>query len=206
MKELAGSVQVRELARVLTREFGVPRTRHAVSVRGRLLGLSLWWDGYSQNQVAEIFGVWFKTVERWRLEGLLPAEPWEIGRGRFGQWLFNDSALAHFIDTCQWAYDVDAMPRGRWRTRAEVAHRAEPWLTIPQLVKLWGVVPTTIVHWVGQGRVPHRRRYAGPGRPKIVVRAADLPGLRAELREQALSNMRAAIKLRDERRRQKVAA
>jgi hypothetical protein len=129
-----------------------------------------------------------------------------VGRGRSGQWLFKDQTITHFIDTCQWAYDVQLMPPGRWRSRAEVAHRADPWLTVRELTALWHVNDRTVVHWAGQGRLPHRRRQAGMGRPKIMVRAADLPGLRAELREEALANIRAAITLRDERRRQRVAA
>jgi hypothetical protein len=205
LRQLAGKLQVRDIADVLTGEFGVPRTRAAVSVRARILNISLWWDGYSQNQVAAAFGVWFKTVEHWRDDGLLKAEAWRVGRGRFGQWHFREADVAAFIDHCTWAYGVERMPAGPLRSRAEVAHRAEPWLTVEQLVDLWHVNARTIRLWVAQGRIPHKRRQAGVGLPKIVVRAADLPGLRQQLRDEALVNLRAAIRLRDERRRAKAA-
>ncbi len=201
LRELAGTVQVREIARILSREFHVPRTSCAVSVRAAILGLSLWWDGYSQNQVAEIFSVWFATVARWRREGLLAGEHWEVGRGSHGQWHFSDEAISAFIDGCTWAYDSETMAPGRWRSRAEVAHRADPWLTARDVAAIWHVHPATVMTWIREGRIPHRRRAAGLGLPKVVIRAADLPGLRAELREQALTNLRAGIRRRDERRR-----
>jgi hypothetical protein len=205
LRELASTVQVRQVARMLSNEFGVPRTKAAVSVRAHLLGISLWWDGYSQNQVAELFGVWFKTVERWRCDGLLEAHAWEVGRGRFGQWHFTEQDLASFIDTCQWAYGLEKMPAGPFRSRAEVAHHADPWLTSEEVAHVWNVSRETVCLWVRQGRIPHKRRQAGMGLPKIMIRAPDLPGLRAELREQALANLRAGIQVRDARRRRAAA-
>lgn len=204
LRELAGKVQVRELARMLSDEFGVPRTKAAVSIRGRMLDISLWWGGgYSQMEVARIFGVWFRTVERWRDEGLLQGEAWEVGRGRFGQWHITEAALAEFVDQCTWAYALETMPAGPWRTRALVAHRADPWLTIDQLAELWRANVRTVRAWAIQGRLPHRRRRAGTGMPKIVVRAADLPGLRQELRAQSIANIRTAIAGREARKRER---
>lgn len=196
---------MREVARRLTHEFHVPRTVSAVNVRAKLLGLSLWWDGYSQNQVAKWFGVTFIAVTRWRTDGLLPAQPWEVGRGRYGQWHITEQDLSRFIDTCAWAYDLAKMPPGPWRSRAEVAYRADPWLTVEQVCAVIGMVPETLRNHVRAGRVPYRRRVAGVGLPKIVIRASDLSGLKRELREHALTNLRAATALRVERRRARAA-
>lgn len=200
LRDLAGTVQVRQIARILTDEFGVPRTKAAVNTRAKLLGVSLWWDGYSQNQVAALFGVTFTTVGRWRTDGLLRCEAWEVGRGPRGQWRVAEQDLIAFISSHTWAYGVEPMQPGPLRSRAELAHRRDPWLTCERAAQLMGVSRELLSYYCKRGMVPHRRRVAGCGLPKIVVRAADIPGLRDELRAHALSNIRAAVARRWQQR------
>lgn len=206
LRQLAGTLQVREIARILTREFAVPRTKAAVNTRAKLLGLSLWWEGYSQNEVSAIFGVCTTTVAHWRSDGLLSAEPWEVGRGSRGQWHFSDESLIAFIDGCTWAYDLYTMAAGRWRRRAEVAQRADPYLTVYQLAAAWHVNPETVQRWGREGRIPTKRRLAGLGLPKLMFHAADLPGVRDEIREHGRANLRAGLKRGADERRRKAAA
>lgn len=203
LRELAGAVEVRDIARILTLEFHVPRTKHAVKAHARVLDLSLWWDGYSQNQVAELFGVGPPVVCRWRQEGLLQGEAWgRRGRGRFGQWRFTQVDIASFITSYPWAYDLEYMVAGAFRSRAEVAHRADPWLRLPDAARLVGLHPDTFRHKLRQGLIPYQRRVAGVGSAKMMIRASDLtPHLREDLRRLALVNIREGIARRDQRRR-----
>lgn len=205
LREFAGTVQVRDIARALSKG-GVPRTVNAVNVRARMLGVSLWWEGYSQNQVVEAFGVTSHTVTLWAQAGLLKHTVWEGGgRSRFGQWHITEADLYHFVDTYPWAYDLKTMAPGVLRRRAEVATRADPWLTVDEVAAAIGMGPRQVKEYVRQGLIPHRRRVAGMGQPKIVVRAVDLPGLRQEIRADAIERIRAAV-VRRVQRRQEMAA
>jgi hypothetical protein len=206
LRELAGTMQRDELARTLSREFGVPRTVSAICIRAKLLDISLAWDGYSQSAIAELFGVSCATVGIWGKTGLLPYRVWEGGgRSRFGEWHVERADLLAFIDRYPWAYALEPMRRSPLRSRAEVAHRAQRWLTCKEAARAVGMTRETLARYVREGMVPHERRVAGLGQPKIMMRAADLPGLRERLREHALGNLREAIRTREERRKAKAA-
>ncbi len=190
LAELVGSRPAHQVAEQLEREFLIPRTPLAVRVRANRLGLSTWWDGYSQNQVAEVFGVTFSTVERWRRDGLLSGERWRVGRGRFGQWHFTEEDVARFIEHASWAYDLTRMQPGHAFTRrAEVTTRRDPWLRFEEAARELGRCPSSLAEWVKRGLVPHRRRVAGAGRPKIVIRARDLPEIREAIEWAARQNV-----------------
>jgi len=208
--ELAGKVQRDEIARILTAEFHVPRTVVAVCIRARKLGLSLWWEGWPQHKIAEAFGVTCNTVAKWGRDGLLRYRIWEgggRGRGRWklGQWHVEKADLYEFIDHHPWAYDLERMPAGPLRTRAEVAHRADRWLTAQEAADAMGISRELLGYYARAGLVPHKRRVAGAGQPKIMVRATDIPGLRKQLREQAVQHIGDAVRKHHAQARQRVA-
>jgi hypothetical protein len=59
------------------------------------------------------------------------------------------------------------------RSLAYVAHRADPWLRIADAARAL-YVSVEVLYRCLRG-IPHRRRVAGTGTAKVVIRARDLP-------------------------------
>lgn len=177
---LAGVVEAPEIARVLSAEFGCRRTVYAVRARARLLGLSLWIEGYSLRQLADLFGVSRSGIQRhWVAAGLLrlTRRRGRLGRGGLGAWYVSEPEVETFIRQHPWAYDWRRMRRGhRLAALAEVAQRADPWLERAEALRALGVGKARFVAAMRGGLIPYRRRHTvrGAAYGAVVVRGRDL--------------------------------
>ncbi|MEW6048205.1 MAG: hypothetical protein AB1609_17300 [Bacillota bacterium] len=172
--QLAGTMDLGEIARILSERFGVPRTRNAVDVRCQRLGVSHWAKGMSLTEMERLFGLDHRAIVRhWVDTGLLAARRWS-GRGPHPGWWFEPADVERFIREHPWAYDWTRMKRGHRLTRlAEVVNRADPWLPYEQLRRYVGIAKVNLDRWRRRGLVPHKRRPGAGGYGQIVIRARD---------------------------------
>lgn len=99
LRELAGTMDRRDIAQVLSREFPtLPRSAQAVAVYASRNGISLWPPGRSLWEIGRILGVTPTRVEAWIDLGWLVAMPYTARAGRaFSKWRVQDAAIEAFI-------------------------------------------------------------------------------------------------------------
>lgn len=89
----------------------------AVRNRVALRGLSLRQSWHSRTDVARLFGVTWRTVERWRVAGAITLSRHDDGRW----WRLSDDELRTFIEAhAGLLFDPDRMRIGEYRRLAEV--------------------------------------------------------------------------------------
>lgn len=184
LAELAGQVEAADLAAMLSAEFGIPRTLPAVRIQAKRQRLSLERRGYSQRQIEWLFGVDHRAVMRWWITpGHLQAERCRA-RGPHAGWHVSHAALEAFVRDETWAYDWRRMQPGHPMTMlAEVAHKAEPWVTLDVACRWIGINRSNLLKWRRRGVVSTRQRpYPGAPRGRVMVRARDLPRIRDDVR------------------------
>ena len=181
LRQLAGTVELHRVAEILTAEFGTPRTRNAVDVRCARLGISHWVKGMSMTELERLFGYDHRAIARNFVDtGLLPARRWS-GRGPNEGWWFEPADVERFIRSYPWLYDWTKMQRGHRLTRiAEMAHRIDPWVTMDVVARHLCLHPAPAKKWLHWGLIPHKRRPVGGG-GQVVVRARDLPAIKAAI-------------------------
>ena len=181
--ELAGTMPIVEITEELERRFHIRRTTASLRIQAKRLGISLWNRGYSLTELERVFRLDHRAIVRnWVTPGLLAARRWQ-GRGPNDGWWFDQAEVERFARECGWAYDVDRMQPGHPLTRlAEVAHRADPWLTYQDLLRYLGLkAEVNLDRWRRRGLVPHKRRpKSGPGQ-RIVIRGRDFPAIKAAI-------------------------
>lgn len=182
---LAGTMPVEEIADALERRFLIRRTVASLRIQAKRLGISLWSGGYSLQQMERIFRLDHRAIVRnWVTTGVLAGKRWK-GRGPNEGWWFEPAEVERFVRECGWAYDVTRMLPGHPLTRlAELAHKADPWLTYQDLMAYLGIkAEINMDRWRRRGLIPHKRRAkSGPGR-RIVVRGRDFPAIKAAIEE-----------------------
>lgn len=181
LAELAGTMPIAELTAELSRRSGMERTETAVRVRATRTGVSLWPGGFGLGDIERNFRLDHRAIVRcWLEPGILHGRRW-AGRGPFDGWWIEPAEVERFIRECAWAYDWERIPAGRWRSLAEVAHKADPWLHYDQVMAYVGLSKTNLDKWRRRGLVPHRiRPKSGPG-GYVMVRAHDLVGIKASI-------------------------
>lgn len=181
LRELAGTRPAPAIAARLSEEHGIPRTVAAVRVRAKRLGVSLYVNAVTLGELERVFGVSHHAIVRWWLRpGLMAATRW-AGRGPHAGWWIEEAAVARFVREHAYAYDMAAMlPGHRWTRLAEVAQRADRWLTWSAAAAYVGISTTNLDRWLQRGRVQVdvRRRYGAGDKGRIMVRARDLAALR----------------------------
>ncbi len=196
LRQLAGTMDLAEIARVLTERFGIPRSVNAVDVRCQRLGISHWRQGYCLRDIELIFRLHHRAIVRWWVQpGLLRGERWS-GRGPNQGWVFHETDVERFIREYPWAYDWTRMKRGHPLSRlAEVVNRADPWLTYEDLRRYVGIARVNLDRWRRRGLVPHQfRPKGGPGQGRIIVRARDFRAIKAAIEAARADAKRQVIK------------
>jgi hypothetical protein len=176
---LAGTMPIDEIAAELECRFYLARTRPAIRIRAKRLGISLWQHGYSLQAMTRAFGVDHRVIKRfWVTPGHLQGRRWK-GRGPNDGWWFERADVEQFVSACGWLYPHERMRPGHPLTRlAEVAHRADPWIVgLDALCRILKLAPVNVKKWIGRGLIPHRRRPGAGGLGEIVVRGRDVPAI-----------------------------
>lgn len=199
LRELAGSMELGEIARILSERFGVPRTPNAVDVRCQRLGISRWVPGMSLRDLERLFACDHQSIVRhWVETGLLRARRWS-GRGPHPGWWFEPADVERFIRDCPWAYDWRRMKPGHRLTRlAEVVNRADPWFSYDDLRRYVGISKRNLDKWRRRGLVPHKRRPGAGSYGQILVRGRDFRAIKHAI-EAARAEAKAAIRERGRR-------
>lgn len=176
--DLVGTVPREYLHAAWMERTGIPRTFHALTVRCKRLGISMWARGWSMRAAERLFRVDHRAIVRnWVDTGELNATRWD-GRGPNSGWWFNESDIEHFIRTYPWRYDWTKMQGGhRLTTVAELVNRADPWRTYEELRQYVGIASGNLDRWRRRGLVPCRDRPKGGG-PQLMVRGRDFPAIR----------------------------
>ncbi|MCA1646790.1 MAG: hypothetical protein LC797_15480 [Chloroflexi bacterium] len=129
--------------------------------------------------VERLFGVDGGTVlGRWMASGALRALP-RSDRGRAPHRRFRETDVQAFIRAHPWLYDWRRMrAANRFRSLAEVIHKADPWLTLAEAELQSALSIKQLRRLIARDGLPHERRWHGCGPwGQIVVRAADLDAL-----------------------------
>jgi hypothetical protein len=176
LAQLAPLLEVPQLAAELANEFGIPRTPQAVRRRAASLGVRVPLRWMSLADIERLFGVDGGTVlRRWMASGALRVLP-RSGRGRAPNWRFRETDVEAFIRAHPWLYDWRRMQAAhRFRSLAEVIHKADPWLTLGEAKLQSSLSIKQLRRLIARDMLPHERRWHGCGPwGQIVVRAADL--------------------------------
>ena len=176
LAQLAPLLEAPQLAVELASEFGIPRTPLAVRHRAAILGVRVPTRWLSLADIERLFGVDGGTVlRRWLASGALRALP-RSGRGRAPHWRFRETDVEAFIRAHPWLYDWRRMQApSRFRSLAEVVHKADPWLTLGEAELQASLSIKQLRRLIARDVLPHERRWHGCGPwGQIVVRAADL--------------------------------
>lgn len=204
LEALAGTVEADEIARRLSEQFAIPRTKAAVRIRAKRLGVSLWVQGWSLRDVERFFGLDHRAIVRyWVTPGLLQSERWN-GRGPFDGWRFTDAEIERFLREHQGGYDVarldatwttDPQRRrtlDRFASLARALAVRDPWLTWDQLSRAVGISGTNLERWHRRyGFIPTQRRPGAGGLGERMVRASAIPMIRATIAAYTRANRRA---------------
>lgn len=202
LARMAGTMDLADIARVLSERFGIARTVTAVQVRSVRLGISVWRQGYSMYDLVDLFGISGRTIIRgWVTPGLLRGKRWQ-GRGSSANWLFAEAEIERFIRESPWAYDWRKMrPHRRLSRLAEVVAKLDPWLSYHELVRYVGMTRKALDKWRHRGLVPCRRRPGADGIGEVVVRGREFRAIREAIRaaqqrerQMAMSKLGEAVK------------
>jgi DNA-binding transcriptional regulator YiaG len=178
----------------LAAELHSHRSRYAIGCEVqrqelRMLGPA---DVFSQQQLARMFGVRAATVRQWTQAGLLDGRHVSRrhgGRGPRGQWQYSLAAVESFMRTHPWAFDAQEVAKRcrnkRLASLAEVSARADLWLRLDAAAVALHVSRDTLGTYVARGLVPHRRRIAGAGSAKVMIRARDIPSIAEIIQQEA---------------------
>ncbi len=197
LRQLAGTMEEAEIARIISERYGTYRTATAVHVRAVRRGISLWAKGMALGHLVEVFGYDHRVIKRWWINtGLLSGRRWS-GRGPNEGWWFEPADVETFVRRYPWAYDWKRMkPRHPLTRLAEVVNKADPWLTLQDLASYVGLNISNTARWMRRGLIPHQHRpKSGPGSGLIVIRGRDFRAIKAAIRDaqaRALDNAHAA--------------
>lgn len=181
-------------ARAITLEFariGRVRSEAAIKRHAGQLGVSLWWNDWTLNEVARLFCASYRTIRSaWIDTGLLAAQR-RPGRGRAadGEWRIREVDIETLIRTCPWVYDsAKLQPQSHRLARlAREIQLRDPWLRVADVARALGVTPGCVVRLCEKGVIPSQRRRVnvqGGGPPgAFVVRACEMVGLQEALAE-----------------------
>ena len=185
------------------------RTRWAITVKAKRLGINRKMAFWNASHVADLFGVDRKTITHWKDRGWLTARRSPITQGKHPIWHITEEEIERFICQLPWAYDLALMRKGDFLTDlAKEVHQADPWLTTSEAAKLAGVCAQTLNRWCNQEGLPSKRRpklgtQAGPWQGLRMIRKTDLVAWLAEKRVREHRNRSEACKSR--RRRENLA-
>lgn len=182
LRAIAGTVPCEQLADAWRDRTGIARTFHALRIRAKRIGVSMWARGMSLTEVEMLFRLDHRAIERnWIRTGELPSKRWG-GRGPNAGWWFETADVERFIRDRPWRYDWTRMQPGHRLTRvAELVNRADLWRTYDELAAYVGITTTNLDRWRRRGLVPHQFRPKAGG-PRIMVRGRDFPAIRAAIR------------------------
>lgn len=175
LREHAGTASITDLAAAISAAFEIDRTVPAVRVRAKVLGISLWRDGFTMRDLEHIFGVDHRVIRRWWIEpGLLPATRWDP-RGPHERWLFTTADVERFIRDHGYAYDWQQMRAGHpLRSLAQVQAKRDSWITFDELAGHVGIHRSNLKVWKKRGFIPHKRRHKAGLNGWIMVRGCDV--------------------------------
>jgi hypothetical protein len=108
-----------EAARVLTAEFGHPRSQDSVSNRNALLGDVR--SYINSSNVARLLGSNERTLRKLRKQGRIDSLWIDTKAGPYAA--HTDAQVEAFLRAEPWFFDLAAMPRGKWRTLLHVLTR-----------------------------------------------------------------------------------
>lgn len=183
-----------EIVAAFKRE-GWTRSRAAIRARAyHVLGLYLSPSAWSARRVCKLFGISNDAViAAWIQQGLLVAQHQPPGTGcTHGRWVIQQRDLEAFIRECPWAYDASFMtlPNHPLARLARTVQGRDPWVRAEVAAERLGMSVGAVRRWCRVGLIPAKRRSAGiqGGRGgALVIRASDLPWLKAEIEARHLA-------------------
>lgn len=160
------------------------RSRVAITLKAKRLGINRKMNLYTAREVGRIFGVDAKTVLGWQSRGWLVGKRTRVGcgGGKRRMWHFPDDELERFVDYHGWVYDWRRIDRNSYLfNRAKECHERDPWLTLEEVGAVLGWQKPRVARWLHRDFIPHKRRpkqaQYGPWQGLIVVQRSALAGV-----------------------------
>lgn len=155
------------------------RSLWSIRLKAKRLGINHKSNVWSSRDVARLFGIDGKTVATWIRRGWIKARRAPFGCGANRPWSVDADSLERFVRGMGWAYDWRLMTEGEYLTNiARDLHKADPWLTVPEIARELGWHPGTVQRHVQSGSLPCQRRpkhtHGGPREGAIVVQRSAL--------------------------------
>lgn len=150
IREHAGKIPAAEITRRLNQTFVHQRTEAAVIYRARIMGVSLVvYDGYTEKELAYMFGVCSQTIQRIVKSGLLVGVQYTPN----GRLYFDDDAIERFLTAHPYMVNKDRMRSAKFKSIVFREFTRDPWFTIEEVAKMFGYTRSGLGWYIYYGRI-----------------------------------------------------
>ncbi len=129
------------------------RSKTAILLKKRRLGIRRTDGIYTARTLAEIFGVDSKFFPNLVAEGFLSGKraPWR--QGPYPPWVFDEAEVIRFIQSYPWMLDLNRMDGHYFRSILCEEWERDPWYSNPEAARIIGYHPHSIANAAREGRL-----------------------------------------------------